>query len=70
MQIINCIPKEWKTQIKFDAGNSVHFCVFTPHLLLGAKIYPMCKLTSKELYNLSLTQIVPPLRLNKNLIPF
>ena len=33
MQIMNCIPQEWKTHIKMDAGNSVHFCVFIPHLL-------------------------------------
>ena len=54
MQILDAFPNTWKLIIKNDGGKSRIFCDFRPHMLTNAKIYPLDKLTSKELYNIHL----------------
>ena len=61
MKIIDALPRQWKECIRSDNGNSRKFCEFSPHLIANAKLYPMDKLTSKELYNIFLkTKAKPP----------
>ena len=43
--------QRWKVSVKSDRGRSRQFCDFKPHLIFHAKIYPLEKLTSRELYN-------------------
>ena len=50
VQLIDAIPHNWKSSIKNDCGRSRQFFNFNPHLITNAKIYPLEKLTSKELY--------------------
>ena len=58
VQILDAIPHNWKVSIKNDCGRSRQFCDFKPHLIFNAKIYPMEKLSSKELYNNFVQKVV------------
>ena len=61
MQIINAVPAHWKNCIKIDKGRSRIFCEFRPHLIVNAKLFPMEKLSSRELYNILIkTKFKPP----------
>ena len=51
LQIIDALPKLWIESIQTDEGKSRQFCEFRPHLITNAKMYPIDKLTSRELYN-------------------
>ena len=51
-QIIDAIPINWKKMIKNDNGASKKFMDRSPHLIYHARILPLDKLTSKELYKI------------------
>ena len=52
LQIVDAIPISWIVHIKNDAGRSRQFCEFKPHIITNAKMFPLDKLTSRELYNM------------------
>jgi hypothetical protein len=54
LQVLDAFPNAWKLILKNDGGQSRLFCDFRPHMITNAKIYPLEKLTSKELYNIHL----------------
>ena len=59
--MVDVIPRHWKETITSDQGISRIFCEFVPHLIVNAKLFPMNKLSSKELYNIFLkTKVKPP----------
>ena len=58
VQLLDAIPHNWKVSVKSDRGRSRQFCDFKPHLIFLAKIYPMEKLTSRELYNSFIQKVV------------
>ena len=61
IKMVNVLPRQWKETIKCDEGKSLIFCEFVPHLIVNAKLFPMNKLTSKELYNIFIkTKVKPP----------
>ena len=60
LKIIDALPNQWKRSITQDLGASRIFCEFVPHLTVGAKIFPMSKLTSKELNRIFVKSIVTP----------
>ena len=58
VQLINALPSRWKNVIKDDRGRSRQFCVFKPHIIYNARILPIDRLSSKELYTIRLSKIV------------
>ena len=53
--------KKWVKIVNEDAGMSRLFCEFIPHVISKAKIYPLVKLCSKEIYNILLkSKVLPP----------
>lgn len=60
LKIIDAVPTHWKRSIKRDIGASRIFCEFVPHLISGAKLYPMSKLTAKELNRFFMKSIFQP----------
>ena len=61
IKMVDVIPRHWKETITSDQGISRIFCEFVPHLIVNAKLFPMNKLSSKELYNIFLkTKVKPP----------
>ena len=61
VQIVDALPKHWNKIIKNDAGRSRIFCEFIPHAIVKAKLYPLSKLSSQEIYScLIAAKIKPP----------
>ena len=61
IQIVDALPKNWVKIVNDDAGLSRQFCEFIPHVISKAKIYPLVKLISKEIYNtLVKSKVLPP----------
>ena len=61
IKMVDVLPRQWKQCVNDDKGKSRMFCEFVPHLIVNAKVFPMVKLTSKELYNIFLkTKVKPP----------
>ena len=58
MRLIDAIPNNWKNTIKMDLGRSRQFCIFKPHFISNARILPLDRLSSKEVYNIQLSKIV------------
>ena len=61
VQVVDAVPQNWIKIIKEDAGKSRLFCEFIPHAIMKAKLYPLSKLNSQEIYrNLIASKIKPP----------
>ena len=52
LQLLDSIPETWRNVIKNDKGRSTIFCDLSPHLIVKAKIFPINKLSSQELYKI------------------
>ena len=60
LQLVNSIPSNWKQIIKQDKGDARIFCDFSPHLNTNAKIFPINKLSSNELYKILINSLSRP----------
>ena len=56
LQLRHAIPHKWKTIIKQNPGNVSDLLIHDHHLIIGAQILTLEKLSSKELYSILLTK--------------
>ena len=60
VQIVDALPKNWNKILKIDAGMSRRFCEFIPHAIVKAKLYPLSKLSSQEIYSFLISSKIKP----------
>jgi len=51
MQLIDAIPKAWKTAISNDKGNAKNLTIYDHHIIKRNQVVSIIKLDSKELYS-------------------
>ena len=57
LQLKHAIPRKWNTFIKQNSGNASGLLIHEDHLIKGARILTLEKLSSKELYSILITKI-------------
>ena len=57
LQLKHAIPHKWKTIIKQNPGNVSDLLIHDHHLIKGARILTLEKLSSKELYSILITKL-------------
>ena len=57
LQLKHAIPRKWNAFIKQNFGNASGLLIHEDHLIKGARILTLEKLSSKELYSILITKI-------------
>ena len=59
-QLADALPIVWKDILKNSNDGTKSLCEFRPHIITLAKMYPLDKLSSKELYQLTIASSCQP----------